>query len=391
MKKLLIIIYLLSFWFNIYGNDTIKVENDSLRVNKLYKYLKETAKPANEYVLDKLKDYRIVSIGEDHWNKQHPEFLCDILEKSALNDDTRPDVIAIEFGNEIDQRTVNYVINTDTFIPDSIYKILQHAPDIYGNPYKEYFNVFKTVWRINQYLPKEKRIQIRLLDPAGIQDYFSKIPSNRNKDRDQSMFEKLRWDIINGKKILFYGGQAHTHKQIRGSKVNQKEKYYNYPSAGFLIASAYPDDVFVIDLWSPLNMGMGYSINSETNKWVEKSYGIFDKAFNLNGNLPCGFDLFDSPWGEINMMEYFGLPGKEDSWEINHESSNPYRKDILMSEMVDGIVYVKPTEDFTGATLIDIYTSDFIEECKNRSNGKLTSAGEILNYIKEQHPQLNVK
>ena len=60
-----------------------------------------------------------------------------------------------------------------------------------------------------------------------------------------------------------------------------------------------------------------------------------------------------------------------------------------MSEIIDGIVYVKPNEEFIGATLIDIYTPDFIEECKKRSNGKLNTAEEILNYIKEQHPQLN--
>ena len=389
MKKLLIVIYLVSFGLSIYGNDIQTRDNDSLRVNNLYKYLEKAAKPADEYILGKLKDYSIVSIGEDHWNHQHPKFFCEIIEKASLNDETRPDIIAIEFGNEIDQRTVNYVINSDTFVPDSVYRILQHSPDIYGNPYKEYFDIYKTVWQINQTLPKEKRIQIRLLDPAGIQDHFSKIVSNRNKDRDQSMFEKLRWDIINGKKVLFYGGQAHTQKQIRGTKINQKERYYNFPSAGYLIASAYPDDVFVIDLWSPLNMGKGYEINPETDKWVEKSYGIFDDAFDINGNIPCGFDLSNSPWGEINMMEYFGLPGKEDSWEINHENSNPYRKDILLSEIIDGIVYVKPTEEFTGATLIDIFTPDFIEECTKRSNGKLNSTEEILNYIKEQHPQLN--
>ena len=83
-------------------------------------------------------------------------------------------------------------MNSDTFIAYSVYNILQHAPDIYGNPYKEYFNIYKTIWQINRSLPKEKRIQIRLLDPAGIQDIFSKVQSNRNKDRDQSKFEKLR-------------------------------------------------------------------------------------------------------------------------------------------------------------------------------------------------------
>ena len=69
---------------------------------KLHKYVEKSAKPAEEYVLEKLRDYSIVAIGEDHWNHQHPEFFGDIIEKAALNDDIRPDIIAIEFSNEID-------------------------------------------------------------------------------------------------------------------------------------------------------------------------------------------------------------------------------------------------------------------------------------------------
>ena len=69
MKKLLIIIYLLGFGFSLYGNETM-TDNDSLRVVKLHKYLEEATQPADEYVLEKLRDFSIVAIGEDHWNHQ---------------------------------------------------------------------------------------------------------------------------------------------------------------------------------------------------------------------------------------------------------------------------------------------------------------------------------
>ena len=48
-------------------------------------------------------------------------------------------------------------MNSYTFIADSVYNIFQHAPDIYGNPYKEDFNIYKTIWQINRSLPKRKK------------------------------------------------------------------------------------------------------------------------------------------------------------------------------------------------------------------------------------------
>lgn len=75
---------------------------------------------------------------------------------------------------------------------DSVIKILQHAPDIYGNPFKEYFDVFKCIWEINQTLPEEKKICITLLDPVSTQDSFNKTSIQRGKSRDMTMFEKLR-------------------------------------------------------------------------------------------------------------------------------------------------------------------------------------------------------
>lgn len=75
---------------------------------------------------------------------------------------------------------------------------------------------------------------------------------------------------MNGAKTIFYAGQAHTQKQIRGYKPRNCDFYYNYPSAGYLIKSVYPNDVYTIDLWAPLNKGLGYEINPQTGKWFEK-------------------------------------------------------------------------------------------------------------------------
>ena len=351
------------------------------------KYLKHNAVDATSYVLDKLKNYQIVAIGEDHWIADHTPFLCSVLKEAAKNKETRPDIVAVEFGSELDQSTAQYVVSAPTFEPDSVYKILQHTPDVLGNPYKEYFDVFKCIWEINQTLPKDEKIRMRMLDPAGIQDRFNKSKTKRDRDRDMSMFNKLRLDFVKGNKIIFYAGQAHTQKQIRGANQTGLNYSYNYPSAGFLIKSCYPKDVFTIDLWSPLNMGSGYEVNPETGHWYEKNYGVYDNAFQEYGNKACGFDIKDGPWSTISMMEYFCAPGKEDEWyPAVVTDASPYSRYILLSSLIDGIVFIKPSKEFSGGQLINIYTPDFIEVCGKRLNKKFDGADEILQTVKEWHP-----
>lgn len=354
-------------------------------------YLKHNAVDATSYVLEKLKNYQVVAIGEDHWIADHTPFLCEVLKEAAKNKDTRPNVIAVEFGSELDQSTAQYVVMSPTFEPDSVYKILQHTPDILGNPYKEYFDVFKCIWEINQTLPKEEKIGIRMLDPAGVQDMFNKSATKRSRDRDMSMFNKLRFDFIKGNKIIFYAGQAHTQNQIRGYKQPGLNYSYNYPSAGFLIKSCYPKDVFTIDLWAPVNMGSGYEINPETGYWYEKNYGVYDKAFQEYGDRACGFDIKDGPWSTISMMDYFCAPGKEDErYPAVVTDASPYSRDVLLSSLIDGIVFVKPSKEFSGGQLIDIYTPDFIEVCRKRLNKELDSADKILQKVREWHPLMSM-
>lgn len=360
------------------------------QVNEYAEHIAKTAVNPTDYVLGKLRDYRIVAIGEDHWIADHTPFFCEILRKAADSEKTRPDVVALEFGNELDQKTADCVANSDTFMPDSVIKILQHAPDIYGNPYKEYFDVFKCIWEINRTLPEGEKMSIRLLDPAEVQDSFDQTSIQRGRDRDMAMFDKLRLDFTRGKKIVFYAGQGHTQHQIRGYKPRGCTNYYNYPSAGYLIKSVYPNDVFAIDLWSPMNLGLGYQTNPETGKWYEKSDGIFDKAFELNRNKPCGFDIAGSPWAEITLSEYFSAPWREGYNVPRSDDANPYNRDVMLSQLIDGIVFIKPSCEFNGGILIDIYTPDFVEVCRRRSNGKLSTPRDILLQVKKWHPLMHL-
>lgn len=41
-------------------------------------YIKKGTDPY-AYIADKLRNYKVVAIGEDHWIADHSEFLCDVL------------------------------------------------------------------------------------------------------------------------------------------------------------------------------------------------------------------------------------------------------------------------------------------------------------------------
>lgn len=380
-------IYIMVIFGIIFASGKLSAQNS----RSYSDYLKNNAENPISFVLSKLKDYRIVAIGEDHWIADHTPFLCEVLREAAKNDETRPQVLALEFGNEIDQKTADNITHSNIFMPDSVIKILQHAPDVYGNPFKEYFDIFKYVWEINQTLSAEKKIRISLLDPAGVQDYFDKTPLQRNSNRDMTMFNKLRSEFVKGNKLIFYAGQAHTQRQIRGYKPKNGSYYYNYPSAGYLIKSSYPNDVYTIDLWAPLNMGSGYEVNPKTGKWYEKSNGLFDRAFELNGNKPCGFDIQNSILGNITMKDYFCPPGIEgERYPSNPKDGNPYTEGILLSQLVDGIIFVKPANEFSGGTLINIYTADFIKVCSRRANTNYNNAESILRQVNEWHPLMKM-
>lgn len=193
MKKTL---YYLTIFFTFLWAQAVSAQKD---VHQYADYLKTHSTDPVEYMLSKLKDYRITAIGEDHWIADHTPFLCEVLKEAAKNDATRPNVVDLEFGNEIDQKTADDVAFSNSFLSDSVIKILQHTPDIYGNPYKEYFDVFKCIWRINQTLPSNKKIRIRLLDPESTQKSLNNTGIQTNQDL--SMFEKIRKDFIDAIKL----------------------------------------------------------------------------------------------------------------------------------------------------------------------------------------------
>mgnify|MGYP007016922508 FL=1 len=335
-----------------------------------------------EYVLDKIRSHSVVAIGEDHWIDAHPQFLCDLITASAQDSTANIDALAVEFGSERYQYLADSLIKSPVYREDLVFKILQYTPDDLGNPYKEYADVFKSVWENNQKKPKSLRTRILLLDPAYVQDYFDGKKYVYTGSRDDNMFNIIRNYIIKRAHIVFYAGASHTLARING--IRQGNYYYNWPSAGFLLKSCYPKDVFIINLWGGQMGTKGYIENSET-RWNLIAGGVIDKAFQKYGNKPVGFDLKDD-FPLLRTETYFANPTTKMS--SYGEKGSPYTKEQKLSDICDGIVFVKPVSEFNGAHLINIYDDKFIEKANKRTKGSCKTAEDILKTVKEWHPIL---
>lgn len=264
-------------------SSNISVAQDCLDSESYYQYIKNNGQPHLEYVLDKIRSHSVVAIGEDHWIDAHPQFLCELITASAKDSTANIDAVAVEFGSERYQYLADSLIKSPVYREDLVFKILQYTPDDLGNPYKEYADVFKSVWENNQKKPENLRTRILLVDPAYIQDYFDGKDYVYTGSRDDNMFDLIRNYIIKRSHIVFYAGAAHTLARINGTR--QGDYYYNWPSAGFLLKSCYPQDVFIINLWGGQMGSRGYIENSQT-RWNLIVDGVIDNAFQKNGNKP---------------------------------------------------------------------------------------------------------
>lgn len=348
-------------------------------------HIREHGHEPMEYIADKIRTYSLVEIGEDHWIKEHPLFLCDVVHTMAKDTTANIDILALEFGNEMDQKLANELIKSPVYREDLVFKILQNTPDDYGNPYKEYADVFRAVWESNQTKPEKYRTHILLVDPAWLQKYLDKEEYVYTYSRDDNMFNLLRRYIIERKHIVYYAGAAHTLAMIRG--VKSGDYYYNYPSAGYLLKKCYPNDVYILNLWGAFMGNNGYIPNEKT-RWMQTAGGVIDEAFSLNGNKPVAFDL-TGPFSTLKVADIYENPlNPKNAWVDNPPNGLPYTKKLLMKDACDGFVFIKPVSEFTGIQLINIYDDEFLKKIEKRSEGKCKTVEETLKELKEWHPIL---
>jgi hypothetical protein len=307
----------------------------------LINYIKNYGSDPKEMVLQTLSDHKIVAYGEIHrrlwsWN------FC----RSILNDPRFPNIVGtiyLEISSN-SQNNLDKFLESDTLNKELIYETLRDISENGWND-KGMFDFIMDVWKVNQNLPKNKRIKIVAIDiprpwsiimtKSDAENYFYNI------NRDSIMASIIKHDLIktNDKRNTFFiVGSGHLYKTSTNAGT-----YFN---VGSILSKNYSKDKFFI-YWSHCPR-----ITNHGEIFGKIRHGIFDYAFFKMGNKPIAFNLGNCPFGK---EPFDGLP--------DLDGSGTY------ADNYDGYIFLGPLEEEpNGEPLYELYNDAFIKEMERRDH-----------------------
>lgn len=338
-----------------------------------------------DYLTQKVKQYNVVTLGEDHWVRDHMEFLSDYLRHIAADTTFHLDALAWESGNSIDQGIADSLMRSATFREDLALQILRDAPDTYGWPYTEAVDALRALWEYNR--KQQKFTRLLLLDPPYMLQMLNGEKYEYTLSRDQSTANKIATYIYTGKRVIYYAGSSHTQKQFHAQYVEKSKTYAVQATAGKILATLYPHQVFSIKLWGGLMGNNGYIPANDDYHWERCGDGIADEALRTCGNKPIGFDVVDSPFASEKVSDFFHFDYTDRM--LSNANGSPYYADETMGNRIDGIIFFRPVDEFTVPHIeTKLFNDDFIKRVSKRTKGKVNTLNDVLNYIKQHHPTL---
>lgn len=354
-------------------------------INSYLSFIQKQSVRPFDYITQKIKDYNVVALGEDHWIKDHMLFLADYLNHAANDTTFHIDALAWKSGNSIDQKEADTLMMSKTFREDLALQILRDAPDTYGWPYKEAMEDIKALWHYNRAQGKFSRLL--LLDPPYMLQFLDGDKYEYTLSRDQSTANKIAGYVGQNKKVLYYAGSSHTQRQFHCAYNAKSGMYHVQATAGKILSVLYPNSFFSIKLWGGLMGSNGYIPVTDEFRWERCSDGLADDAFRLNGDRPVAFDIVGSPLASIKVSDFFHFIYTEQM--LSKTNGSPYYEAETMGDRIDGIVFFRPVSEFSTPHMEPkLFDDSFVKRISKRTKGEVKTRNDVYQYIKKGHPTL---
>lgn len=311
-------------------------------------YISTVTTSPEAYLLDKLGKYRIVINGEYHRRKVSWDMLKRLI--------TLPD-----FANKCGtifmelpswkQDAMDTFLASDTLSIERIYEILREEQPLGWSDRGE-MEFLCELYNFNKSLPPDKRIRVVLADYQVPYSELRNAETAREKEDRNTHMANVISEYINttsdSRNCLFLVGCAHVYKSnVKGIASTPQGMEVSQTAGAQLVQKHGAENVFTV--FQHVLPGD----NSGRNKALIRG-GIFDAAFEANGNRPIGFDLANSPFGDepfdgIHEIKWLSATG-------------------TYADNYDGYLFLHKLEDEPKNTnLIELYTSEFVEEIKRRA------------------------
>lgn len=311
-------------------------------------FLKQQSDSPEQFLLNQLKTHKLVINGELHRRKVSWDMMRRLVALEAF-----PDVCGTVFLElpSWHQADMDAFLTCRDFRPELVLDIFRDE-QINGWYDKGEFDFICDIWRINQTLPAEKRISIRLAD---FQIPYSKIPDAEAwqaaqaevEPRNTHMADVIERYIKSGadnRSCLFEVGLTHAYNNDRLISLDREAG----PVAGAQLKQRLGDDAVFTVIQHIISGDNGGRHRSPVRG------GIFDDAFAANGNKPVGFVLRDSPFGK-------------EPFDASYE--HKYLADTgSYEDNYDGYLFLHPLDDEPqNEPLYAVFDDGFIQEMKRRA------------------------
>ena len=311
-----------------------------------FDYLKKNGQEPQKYILDKLKNHKLVIYGEIHKRKASWDLLKSIIKEPSFSKNTG--IVFLEIGHD-NQEKMDQFFSNKKMNKEILLDIFRNG-QMQGWDDRGMYEFVIDLWNLNKKLPKKRRIKVILAD---ISRPWDSLKTNEDfikmyksvPDRNQQMADIIEKNIksqIDKRSSLFIVGVFHTFK----SKLTVGQN--TYASAGSLLKERFSDkEVFITCPHSAIISNDGKITGMTQN-------GLFDYVFAQDGNKPIAFDLKDSPFGK----EHFDMVP-----EIPSESIGTYEN------CFDGYVFFKPLMDESPYYVLpELFTESFLQELRRRAS-----------------------
>ena len=340
--------------------------------------LKEKGDEPIHFILDKLNNHDLIIFDDALHTAVEPfEFYQNLIQNPAFQKKAK--YIFLEVVSVNQQPALDAYFDSEVDDLSLLYPAFQNDFSGTGWPYQTYFDLLQTVWKTNATLPVQDRFKVIAVNAPT---YWQEINTSTDVDlfrlsiagNDYTMYKIILSYLDNfqsGDKGIFLTNTRHAYK---GIKKRNNQYYLNCGTFFYLYnpGKTYSVHFHNISLSfegekdiDPNTPKTTEGLEDVIVKWVRMEKGIWDSAFEENGNVPVAFDLSDTPFGRA---EYIG------NHMLNVAPSQ------TMQDAYDALIFLAPVEIQHQTAMVDyIYTDKYKQELERRSK---------FLYTKEQIDQM---
>ena len=322
-------------------------------IDNSIKYLNKNNSSPQEYIIDKFSNADIILLAEDHRVKENLDFLGSLIPQLYKNGIF---TIGMEFGAYEDQKLLDSLVTAETYDENLARQLMfNYNP---GWAFKEYMDIYRCAWAYNQTLKKNER-KFRILNLSYKYNWaaFSgqRTPENMKNVFYNGNIEFFRFKMVENEiirkneKVLILTGDVHAFTKYHFPFYDfASPNYVRFDSTYFgnLIYAKYPKKVFSILLHKPF-----YNYPNKKPMLISPANGKIEQIMSLLYNQPMGFDLMNTPLGNLPDSSYYsmGYPN------------------FKLSDFYDGYIFLKPIKQLSSCTIDTLFLNEanWQEACKN--------------------------